>query len=218
MSCFSRLARVCLLGALVLSVGCAGNPQRPPVQVSQVQVPPRLDLGEWGAIGIVEFDGGSDPKLAEQTTRRFVQMLQAAQPGARILELGDERRVLTKLGHDELDFEAVRALGERYRVDAVFTGLLELGEVKPQIRFGQALAALRARADVTAHLSAKLLETHAGALVWSRSSTAKANVARLGVPISGLPSFGAKDPTDTHAGLIQRLVAELRYDFYPTWE
>jgi hypothetical protein len=218
MSWFCRLAHVCLLGALFVSLGCAGNPPPPRVQVSQVQVPPRLDLGEWGTIGIVEFDGGSDPKLAEQSTRQFVQMLQAAQPGARILELGDERRVLSKLGHDELDFEAVRAMGERYRVDAVFTGQLELGEVKPKIRFGQALATLRARADVTGQLSARLLETQAGALVWSRSSTAKANVASLGVPTAGLPSFGAQDPSDTHAGLIQQLVGELRYDFYPTWE
>ena len=77
---------------------------------------------------------------------------------------------------------------------------------------------MRARVDVTGQLLAKLLETNSGALVWSRSSSGKVNVASLGLPTAGLPSFGAKDPADARAGLVQSLVGELRYDFYSTWE
>lgn len=214
----SRLMRACLLVALLSSIGCATREHAPEVRVPRVQVPPRLDLADWTTIGIVDFDCGSNPKLADQATRQFVQMIQAAQPGARILELGDQRRVLAGVGHSELNFEAARALGERYRLDAVFMGALTLDEAKPQVMFGQGFASMRARIDVTGQLLAKLLETNSGALVWSRSSSGKANVASLGLPAAGLPSFGAKDPADARAGLVQSLVGELRYDFYSTWE
>jgi hypothetical protein len=218
MSRSPRLAYACLLGAILLGLGCGGREPSNVEPVSRVQIPPRLELADWGTIGIVDFAGGADAALGERATREFVQMLMAAQPDARIIELGDSRRVLAELGHGTLDFEAARALGERYRVDAVFTGTLELGKAKPQIRIGQALASMRARADVTGQLDAKLLETSSGAVVWTRSSSATANVASVGVPPGGLPSFSAKDPADAHAGLIRQLVSELRYDFYPTWE
>jgi hypothetical protein len=208
MSRSPRLAYACLLGAILLGLGCGGREPSNVEPVSRVQIPPRLELADWGTIGIVDFAGGADAALGERATREFVQMLMAAQPDARIIELG----------HGTLDFEAARALGERYRVDAVFTGTLELGKAKPQIRIGQALASMRARADVTGQLDAKLLETSSGAVVWTRSSSATANVASVGVPPGGLPSFSAKDPADAHAGLIRQLVSELRYDFYPTWE
>ena len=127
-----------LAAALLLALGCA----------SSVQMPPRVDLGQWDLIGIVDFGGDDDPELASRATGQFVQMLQAAQPGARILELGPEKRILSEVGHEELDFEAMRALGERYEVDAVFTGGLELSNVKPDVRFGESLTSVRAAANV----------------------------------------------------------------------
>lgn len=196
------------LAALLVAAGCA----------TRVQVPPRVELASWGTIGIVQFAGGSDPELAELATREFQRMLHAAQPGARILELGAEKRLLGEVGHDELDFEAVQALGDRFGVDAVFTGTLELSELKPDVRLGQAFTSVRAAANVNGRLTTRLLEAVSGATVWSGSSTASANVARVGASTEGgLPSFRVTDPRDVQAGLVPTLVDRLHHDFHPTW-
>jgi hypothetical protein len=183
-----------------------------------VQLPPRVDLAEWDTIGIVGFGGDAEAELSTLATREFVQMLHAAQPGVRILELGSEVRVLAEMGHAELDHAAVRAIGDHYEVDAVFAGDLELGAVEPIVRLGKTFSSLRARADVTGQLATRLLETRSGATVWSRSSRATGSVARLGVEEGGMPTFGARDPSDVQAGLVGQLVQELGDDFHPSWQ
>ena len=157
----------CCLTALALAVlGCAVTDTGPP---PEAPTPPRVYLGDWDTIGIVTFEGEVDPELAGQATRRFVEMVQAAQPGARIVELGSRGAVLAEVGRDALDFEATRALGRRYGVDALFTGALELASARPRVSLGESDASLRARMDVSGELAARLTETESGALVWSRS-------------------------------------------------
>ncbi len=175
-----------------------------------------MDLAEWTSIGIVTFDGEIDQKLAGQATRRFIEMIQAAQPGVRIVELGKASAVLEELGRDALDFKAARAMGDRYGISAVFTGLLEMEQARPRIKFGEVPASLGARMDVTGELAARLIETQSGALVWSRSTSGLANVASVGFR-GGIPTFGAQTPEEARNGLVEHLVAELRYDFYPSW-
>lgn len=208
--------RICRL-VVALQVGAAGCATR--VEVPAVQVPPRIELADWGTIGIVSFGGDADPELARLATEQFAQMLHDAQPGARLLELGPERRLLSDLGRAELDFQAVRAIGDRFQLDAIFTGTLETSELKPKLRLGQAFSSVRASANVHGRLRTKLLETLSGAVVWSRSAEATANVARLGVPTAGgLPSFRVGDPGEAYAGLVPELVDQLGGDFHPTWE
>ncbi len=207
----SRIFRLCAITLALAALACAARETRP-----QVEVPPRMDLAEWTSIGIVTFDGETDQKLAAQATRRFIEMIQAAQPGVRIVELGKASAVLEELGHDALDFKAARAMGDRYGVSAVFTGLLEMEQARPRIKFGEVPASLGARMDVTGELAARLIETQSGALVWSRSTSGLANVASVGFR-GGIPSFGAQTPEEARNGLVEHLVAELRYDFYPSW-
>ena len=198
-----------LAALLVLALaGCA----------TRVRVPPRVELGEWDTIGIVEFGGGADPKLASLATEQFVQMIHTAQPGARILELGPEGRLLAEFDSDELDFEVARALGERFHVDAIFTGALETSEVEPNLRLGEQLTSMRASANVHGRLAAKLLETRSGAVVWSRGARATSNVARVGVRAGGgIPSLRVGDANEAYAGLVPQLVDGLSHDFHPTW-
>lgn len=202
------LPTLCLLLVTAALAACVSK---------RVQVPPRVDLTAWPAIGIVDFAAQGDPALAAHATARFVEMLHEAQPGARILELGPEQRLLEKVGRDQLDFESVRAIGERFGVEAVFTGALELSEVKPSVRFGEAFASLRAQANVNGRLATKLLETRSGAVVWSRSAGASENVARLGLDGDTKPSFRLGDPADAVDALLGRLVSQLTPDFHPTW-
>jgi len=188
-----------------------------PACAKKVRVDPRVDLARWGTIGIVEFGGGDDPELGLLATREFMEALQAAQPGARILELGSEQRVLAEVDSVGLDFEAARALGDRYRVDALFVGRLEVDAVKPNLSFGESFASMQARADVQGELAARLIETDSGATVWTRSTTATANVAHVGVPAEGLPTFGAVDPSDATEGMVRQLVVNASHDFRPRW-
>lgn len=198
------------LGALLLAQGCASDRV-------QVQVPPRVDLAAWPMIGIVEFHGVAEPELASLATSQFVQMLLAAQPGTRILELGSERRVLAEVGHSELDFSAARAIGEHFGVDAIFTGALVLGAPKPSVLLGQSFESIDARAGVGGRLDVRLLEARSGASVWSGSATASAPVARLGVAEGIGTSFGVSDPRDAYTVVVRLLAQEQRYDFHPTW-
>jgi hypothetical protein len=202
-----RIGIAALAVLLVLLPACA----------KKVLAPPRVDLGGWRTIGIVEFSGGGNPELGVQATQEFMEAVHYAQPGVRILELGTQDHVLAEVDSAALDFEAVRALRERYGVDAVFVGRVELGHVKPNLRFGQSFASMEARADLQGEIAARLLETGSGATVWSRTASASRNVARVGVPSTGLPSFGAADPNDLHAGLVRQLVANVSGDFYSHW-
>lgn len=197
-----------LLVVLFVATGCASQKTR---------VAPRVDLTEFRSVGIVGFGADDDDELAELATRQFLQMLQNAQPDARIVELGSERRVLSEVRRRELDFEAARALGERYGVEAVFAGGLELSRMKPRVEFGESFSSVNASAHVNGELGARLFETRSGATVWTRNATASADVASIGVPEGGTPTFGAQDPSEVQAGLVRQLVADLRHDFYPTW-
>jgi len=185
---------------------------------SKVLVPPRLDLGPWPRLGIIEFHHGPDPALGRLATREFIQMVQAAQPGSRILELGTEDHVLSQVRHTELNFDALKAIGDRFEIDAIFVGDLDLTGARPSLRVGNAMTSMKARADVTGVLTGRLLETRSGATVWSRSSKVSANVARVKIAKDQLPSFGVTDPRRVSAGLVPQLVYHLRHDFYASWQ
>jgi hypothetical protein len=210
MSRLSRSRVASWLGALFVLQGCSHTPQ--------VEVPARIQLSRWSTLGIVEFRSAAEPELASLATSQFVQMLHAAQPGTPILELGSAQPVLAEVGHDALDFEAVRAIGERYGVDAIFTGELVFDAPKPRVSVGDAFDSVAARADVTGRLAVRLLDTRTGASVWSDSSSATASVAHFGMAEGAGPVFGVSDPSDARLDLVQALVQQQRFDFYPSWQ
>ena len=220
MSHLNAIFRPCaiVLAAAVLAA-CATPDTGSDADSARVRIPPRVDLGEWPTIGIVTFEGAEESALASEATRAFIEMVHDAQPAARIVELGHPDIVLAELGHRRLDFQAARAMGERYGVDAVFLGLLELSSARPRVDAGEqrSVLDLRARVDLAGELAAKLLETGSGALVWSRSASGEANVANLGLR-DGRPTFGAQTPAEASNGLVEQLVSELRHDFHPSWQ
>ena len=194
--------------ALLCLQGCAHD---------QVEVPARIQLARWPTLGIVEFHSPAEPELGSLATSQFVEMLHAAQPGTAILELGSERHVLDEVGRDALDFEAARAIGERFGVDAVFAGELVFDAPKPRVRLGDAFESIDASAEVNGRLATRLLDARSGASVWSDSSTASAPVARFGLAEGAGPTFGVSDPRDARLDLVRLLVSLQRYDFFPSW-
>jgi hypothetical protein len=202
--------RLAVLGtALVVLSGCA--------QKVKVLVPPRVDLGGYGTIGVVEFTSDTDRELHGFATQRFVQAMQSAQSGAPVLELGSAERVLKAIGHDELDFEAIRAIGEKYRVDTVLTGQLGVTEVKPRLQLSTALDALNVEARVEASLAVKLQDANSGATRWTRSAQGSKTVAQASVTKHGTKRLDASDPEDAYGGLVAWLVNQVTDDFRPHW-
>jgi hypothetical protein len=205
--------RLLILAALTV-VACRHHAPTP-----RVLLEPAVDLRSFRRIAIVEFapNGPSKEPLARLVTRRFIESVQAAQPGVGILELGPERRVLAAVGRAELDFEAIQAIGRRYGVDAVFAGQLELSEVKPRVRLSESFESLGVKANVEGKLNARLIEASGGATLWSHSSESSAQVAALNLTRQGASGASARDPEEAYGRLARELAQRVSHDLGPRY-
>jgi hypothetical protein len=194
--------------AALLSYGCAHR--------ATVEVPPRVDLREFETIGILEFESASKGNLAKFATQRFIESLQEAQPGVRVLELG-KASDLEGLDHqDPVDYRAIKKIGDKYHVDAVVFGDLSVTDVRPHVDIMHAITTMSVSADVDAGLTARVLETGHGATVWTRSSNATRTVAEVG--LSGkMVRFDAEHPDQAYGELVNCLVNDITYDFRPSY-
>jgi hypothetical protein len=125
----------------------------------KVRVPPRVELKPYNYIGVVEFSTNAEDNLGPYVTQNFIQHVQSAQPGTRILELGSEDQILRAVERKKLDLETIKLIGNKFNVDAVIVGHLEVSEITPKIKVFTVSEALHASADVEALLSTRLLET-----------------------------------------------------------
>lgn len=206
-----------LIGAsLLLSAACVTHVTEPPPV--EVVLPPKVDLRLYEKIGMIELASNAEGVLKQFATQKLIQTIQSAQPGVRILELGDEKRVLSAVGRQELDFEAVQAIGAKYGVNGVLVGHLEVTDVKPRIELYRLLTSMSAQADVEASLSAKLLEAESGATLWTSSAKSAEVVAHVRVVAHGPAHFGASDPESAYGRLVQTLVETITEDFWPRYE
>ncbi|MFU8856368.1 MAG: hypothetical protein ACNA8S_05105 [Deferrisomatales bacterium] len=202
-----------LLTALLLFVGAIGTACSRTVVVP---VPPRVDLGADTTIGVIPFavEGLAPP--VPDVTQRFLASVHAAQPGVRFLELGPEGEVLRAVGRDALDFEAVRAVGARFGVDAVLTGRLSVSPAKPSFSVKPDLTALSARASVSGELHGRLRETSVGATVWTNGASGTWHLASVGLNAEGVPTHGRLPDADrTRDRMIGELVHAATDDFRP---
>src|SRR4051794_7394861 len=96
-----------------LLVGCSSN-----TRTIRVAVPPRVDLQHYPSVGLVTFSSSNaDANLERLSTQRFLQAVQAAQPGTRVVELGREADVLGSVHRSGWDAQALRAVKESRGVD-----------------------------------------------------------------------------------------------------
>jgi len=100
----------------------------------KILIPPKMDLRPYGTVGIIEFSTNAASDLKQTATQEYIQTVQAAQPGVRILELGGKDRVLKKVGQEELDPAAIRAIGSAYHIDVLVFGQLSVSDPKPNLR------------------------------------------------------------------------------------
>ncbi len=184
----------------------------------KVTIPPRMDLRSYESVGLINFSSDARGDLGQNATQRYIQTLQAAQPGVRILELGQKTQVLKKVKQSRLDPEAVRAIGRAYRVDVLLFGQLTVSEPKPNFRLSSTWESMQASADIDATLLTKLWETDSGVTLWTRSSKRTENVAGLQANTDGNITIGATDPEDAYSKLVPNLVYDNTRDFRATYE
>jgi hypothetical protein len=202
-----RYAGVTLLLSLATLWGCAST--------VLVPVPPRMDLKSYGTVGIVEFASNSDRTINVNATRQFQERIQAAQPGTRFIELGNREALLAAVGGGQLDADALRKIGKKYGVAAIFLGDIAYSDPKTDVKISD-LTKLQGgvRAEVKGDISSRLMETTTGASVWSNSAWAKRQIGGVNVAEQGV-SVGVRK-SNPREEMVPTLVYQLTHDFRPS--
>jgi hypothetical protein len=199
-----------MVAAMLMPIGCS--------HTEKVLVPPRVELKAYRTIGVIEFSTNAEDTLKPYVTQNFIENIQSAQPGTRILELGDGDQLLRSLGHSKLDLETIQSIGRKYHVDALIVGHFEVSEMKPKINVYTAARTLNARAYIEAALRTRILETDSGATFWTRSTSGKTHVAKIYLMEGGAFSFGVSDPREKYGKLVPQLVYANTADFRSMYE
>lgn len=158
------------VAALLLSLGilsgCSGS--------VLVRVPPRMDMKAYETTGIIEFASNADANINQYATQQFQQQLQSAQPGTRLIELGARESVLAAVGAKQLDADAIKKIGQKYGVTAIFHGTITYAEPTTDIRVTD-LTKLQGgvKAEIKGDIFGRLFETATGASIWSSSAWAR---------------------------------------------
>jgi hypothetical protein len=202
------LRTLVLLGSVLGLAACSSS--------RMAQVEPRMNLRDYGTVGLVKFASNTDDQVAARTSQEFLTAIQAAQPGVPVLELGDNRYVgAARTGTQ--DPATVRALGAKHEVDVILFGVLEAKEVRPKVSIGGDLESLKASAEIEGLLNAKLYDVRTGATIWSTSARDRQTVAGLSVSGGGLSGAGVSHPDESRDRMVHNLVDRATTDFRPTW-
>jgi len=181
-----------------------------------VPVPPRVDLKSYGTLGIVEFGSNSERGINARATRQFQEQIQAAQPGTRFVELGSREELLAAFGGRQLDPAALKKIGEKYGVAAVFLGDIAYSEPRMDVKISDVYKLEGGvRAEVRGEISSRLMETGTGASVWSNSAWVRKQIGSVSVSADQGMSGGVSksNPRDE---MVPALVYQLTHDFRPT--
>ena len=175
--------------------------------------PPRINLEPLGTIGLVQFRSEARGKIAEYATQVFLEVLLKSQPGARIKELGREDDVLKDIDANRLSPQALETLRQRFGVDAVIFGTLEVSDIRPRVDLATIISTLSVGADVDAILTARLVNTRDGTTLWTDSARDRKTVAEVSFVKGGGIFFDARDPEQAYGSLIRALVERTTRDF-----
>jgi hypothetical protein len=180
-----------------------------------VTVPPRMELVNYGTIGIVEFSSNSDQSIGNYATQQFQAHVQGAYPGTPILELGSREAVLEAVGATRFDQEAMTKIGKKYGVSAIFLGDIVYSDPKTDVRLTD-IAKLEGgvRTEVRGDISGKLLDTRSGASVWTSSAWAKRQIGRVSLSAKDGVSASVRD-SNPRKDMVPALIFHLTEDFRP---
>lgn len=205
-----RFAGLTLLLSLAMLWSCSST--------VVVPVPPRMDLKGYGTLGIVEFGSNADRAINVRATRQFQEQIQAAQPGTRFIELGEREALLAAAGGQQLDVAALRKIGEKYGVAALFLGDIVYSESSMDLKLVD-ISKLEGgvRAQIRGEISSRLVETATGASVWSGSAWVTRQIGSVRVSAEQGMS-GAVSRSNPRDEMLPPLVYQLTRDFRPSTE
>jgi hypothetical protein len=195
-----------------LAGGCADHPE--------TLEPPRLDLARYSAIGMVTFRASGPAGSAvngEAATKEFLATIHSAQPGTPVLELGDEAGVVRGVGASALDPDAVRAIGERRRVEVVVVGHVTEKTSQPKVAVDTVWNRISAGADLQGDLEVRMLETGSGATVWSTTAHAQVPIGQIELGTTGVSGLRASPLEEARRALVQDLVWQATSDLRSHW-
>jgi hypothetical protein len=159
----------CLPLLLVLASSCA--------HYQDVPVPPQVDLTRYPAVGLIRFASNSGRAYDAYATQKFLQHVTQAQQ-VRIIDLGTVEQALAGVGMPQFDAAAMRAIGAKYGVQAVFNGTVEFTGASPSVSLSS-FGSLGVHAEVQGTLTATLYETQAGAILWTDTSADRASAGGI---------------------------------------
>lgn len=177
-----------------------------------VRIPPRVDLKPYNQIGIISFNlENARGNIGDLVASKLIKIIKKSQRKAHLIKLGSSKQVQKRIGKSELD---VKAVGERYEVDAVFVGTVSLSDVEAHIEESGLFANLKVLANANFTITAKLISTATGEVLWKNSITEKRKLTQIRVG-RGTPEFAANDPNRAYGLMIEELVYKLTMDFCP---
>jgi hypothetical protein len=205
-------ARTCAVVTLVLLAAACG----PKKQIVTVTIPPRLDLTQHKRAALTTFTvQNAKGSLHELATRRFAEAALHAQ-SVEILEVGEVSPVLQQVGENAFGPAAAQAYGSSHDVPVVFAGHLKVSNARPSGGLS-GLTMPHFEATISVELSVALYSTRSGGTLWRSGAEAADKVGQLS--FNGVePTFSAKDPNAAYGQLVDRLVAVVSRDMYPTYE
>jgi hypothetical protein len=208
--CMHKVTRfAALLSSIAMLWGCSST--------VTVPVPPRVDLQGFGTLGLVDFSSNASASINAQTTREFESHIHAAQPGTRIVELGSRESVLAAVGSRTLDAQALRRIGRKYGVEAIFVGTLSYSDPKTEVKVTD-VARLEGdvRVELRGDINLKLMETRSGANMWSSSAWARRQIGRVNVSAEQGVNGTLRGSSNPREDMVPALVYHLTEDFRPT--
>ena len=204
-------ARVLIVLAAVAAAACGGS------KYTTVTIPPRLDLGQYQRAALTTFSvENAKGTLHEFATTRFAETVLQAQRDVEVLEVGTLRDVLMQSGEPTFGPASARSFATTHDVPVVFAGHVKVSNVKASGGL-IGLAMPHVEATVAVELSVALYSTRTGGTLWRAGASASEKVGHVAF-IGREPSFSAKDPAAAYGRLVDRLVASVSQDLYPTYE
>ena len=174
------------------------------------RTPPKMDLKPYNQIGVIAFNlENARGNIGDLVASKFVQVISKSHRRANLIKLGSLEEVQKRIGKSELD---IKAIGDKYGVDAVFIGTVGLSDVKAHIEESGLSANLKVLADATLTITAQLISTATGEVLWTNSITEKEKLAQI--RMSGeIPTFAADDSDRAYGLMLEDLVYKLTADF-----
>lgn len=181
----------------------------------KVLIPPKVDLTKYDPIGLITFKSTAKGKLGEFMTLKFLDEISRSQAGIKVVELGDESKVLKSVDRQTLDPSVIQMLGEKYKLKAIITGDLNVSDIKPNISITSIITSMRVKAEVQATLTVRLIETKSGATIWSNLAEDKKSVASVSIFSKNDIVFDAQNSDEAYGELADSLIKSVTEDLKP---